>query len=112
MRSGLARPSPLGWLTGAALLGAVAISFAPGDLAASVARAALLATGLGVAAVWVRRGRPRPAARRLELLERVALRRDGEAVLLRFDGRTLLVGVGRDGLRLLAEGGAGGRERP
>jgi hypothetical protein len=110
--AGVGRRRPLPWLGGCGLLCGAALAFAPGDLGATVARGALLAVGLGVAAALVRRRGPARPIRRLELVERVALGRDGAAVLLRLDGRSLLLGVGRDGVRLLADGGQPGRGMP
>jgi len=69
-------------------------------------RAEIRDTGL-VGPVALVRGRgagvPPP---RLRVVARAALARDASAVLVELDGRPMLLGVGRDGVRLLA-GSAG-----
>jgi len=57
---------------------------------------------LGLAAAARRRWSSRPLARDLEVQSRVWLARDSGVALVRARGESLLVGWGRDGVRLLS----------
>jgi Flagellar biosynthesis protein, FliO len=81
------------------------LALLPGESGPVAARAGLMAVALGTAVALVRgraAGAPPP---RLRVVARAALARDASAVLLELDGRPMLLGVGRDGVRLLAEAG-------
>jgi hypothetical protein len=96
-----------------AAAGAVAcggLALLPGESGPAAARAGLVAVILGAAAALVRgrtAGVPPP---RLRVVARAALARDASAVLVELDGRPMLLGVGRDGVRLLATTGGTGPE--
>jgi hypothetical protein len=96
-----------------AAAGAVAcggLALLPGESGPVAARAGLVALTLGTAVTLVRgraAGAPPP---RLRVVARAALARDAAAVLVELDGRPMLLGVGRDGVRLLAETGWTGPE--
>lgn len=86
--------------------GAVALLLAAnGDpLLATAGRGSLVVLGLGALAAWVRR--PSSHVERpflVEVCERHTLSRDAAIALLRVRGRSLLVGYGPDGVRLVAE---------
>jgi Flagellar biosynthesis protein, FliO len=91
------------WLPVAAAAAAGVTLLLPGDPGPGAARAALLALGVGAAALLLRRRGAEAPAPRLRVLSRVGLARDAAVVLVELDGRPLLLGVGRDGVRLLAE---------
>lgn len=78
------------------------LALLPGELGTLGARAALVAAALLAVALLVRRRSPPPLAR-LTVAERIALGRDQALALVEVDGRSFLVGVGRDSVRLLAE---------
>ncbi len=100
-----ARAVPLA-LAAAGVVACAGLALLPGESGPVAARAGLVAVVLG-AAVALARGRgagvPPP---RLRVVARAALARDASAVLVELDGRPMLLGVGRDGVRLLA-GSAG-----
>lgn len=82
------------------------LALLPGEAGPVAARAGLVAVVLGAAVALVRgRGAGVPPPR-LRVVARAPLARDASAVLVELDGRTMLLGVGRDGVRLLA--GTGG----
>lgn len=82
---------------------AALLALAPGGLAPAAARAALVAAALAGALLLVRRrGGPRPAAP-LAVLARAPLAAGAALALVDAGGRRLLVGVGRDGVRLVAD---------
>jgi hypothetical protein len=97
-------------LVACGLLGGGALALLPGEAGAVAARAGLLVLALGAGVVLLRRragGDPPP---RLRVVARAALARDAAAVLVELDGRPMLLGVGRDGVRLLMETGWMGPE--
>jgi len=74
--------------------------------ASAVAAAAVVAL-LALVAVLARRRLSRhPAARALEIADRALLARDAGVALVRARGEILLVGWGRDGVRLVARLGS------
>ena len=74
--------------------------------ASAVAAAAVVAL-LALGAVLARRHLSRhPAARALEIADRALLARDAGVALVRARGEILLVGWGRDGVRLVARLGS------
>lgn len=90
----------------AAGVGAAALLLAlAGDpLLAAAGRASLAALALGALAFALRRRGPAPSPLALiEVAERRPLSRDGSVALLRVGGRTLLVGCGADGVRLISD---------
>jgi hypothetical protein len=104
-----ARAVPLA-LAAAGLVGCAGLALLPGESGPVAARAGLVALALGTAVALVR-GRPAGAPPpRLRVVARAALARDASAVLVELDGRPMLLGVGRDGVRLLAETGGTGPE--
>ncbi len=105
----LRRVGPLAWLgLGAAALGALALL--PGELGPTAARAGLVLLGLAGAALLLRRREAAGSPPRLRVLSRAGLARDASVVLVELDGRPLLLGVGRDGVRLLTDPGWMGPE--
>jgi len=98
---------------GLAPVAAVLLALAPGALAPAAARAALVVAALGAAVVVVR-GRPRqPPAAPLAVVARAPVANGAAVALVEADGRRFLVGVGRDGVSLVAElGAAPGRVKP
>ncbi len=97
-------------LVAVGLLGGAALALLPGEAGVVAARAGLLVLALGAGVVLLRRraaGDPPP---RLRVVARAALARDAAAVLVELDGRPMLLGVGRDGVRLLMETGWMGPE--
>jgi hypothetical protein len=104
-----ARVLPLALAT-AGVVACGGLALLPGESGPVAARAGLVAVALGTAMALVRgraAGAPPP---RLRVVARAALARDASAVLVELDGRTMLLGVGRDGVRLLAGTGWTGRE--
>lgn len=97
-------------LAGVGALACGALALLPGEAGPVAARAGLLTLGLGVAALLVRRRVGEAPPPRLRVLARATLARDASAVLVELDGRPMLLGVGRDGVRLLAETGWMGPE--
>ncbi len=104
MTSLLSRATPLALLLTAAATCA-ALALLPGELGPVAARAGLLCLGLGVAVLLLRRRAAEVPTPRLRVLSRAGLARDASVVLVELDGRPLLLGVGRDGVRLLSEPG-------
>ena len=94
--------------------GAAALLLATADdpLLATAGRGALAALALAAIAWRVRRGDPVEPPSRIAVSERRSLSRDAAVALLRVGGRTLLVGHGPDGVRLLADLGADGEGTP
>jgi hypothetical protein len=90
-------------LAGLGALACVGLACLPGELGPVAARASLAALALGVAVRLVRHRGDQAPAPRLRVVARAALARDTSAVLVELDGRPMLLGVGRDGVRLLAE---------
>jgi hypothetical protein len=92
---------------------AALLALAPGSLATAAARAALVAAALAGALLLVRRrAGPCPAAP-LAVVARTPLAAGAALALVDAGGRRLLVGVGRDGVRLVADlGAAPERGRP
>ena len=89
---------------------ALSLALADDPLLAAAGRVSLALAAGGVAVVALRRrgGAPLP----LQLIDvsgRRALSRDATVALLRVGGRTLLVGYGTGGVRLLADLGVEGR---
>jgi Flagellar biosynthesis protein, FliO len=97
-------------LAGLGALACGALALLPGEAGPVAARAGLLTLGLGVAALLVRRRAAEAPPPRLRVVARATLARDASAVLVELDGRPVLLGVGRDGVRLLAETGWMGPE--
>jgi hypothetical protein len=105
----LGRMGPLAWMAVAALpCGALALL--PGDLGPAAARAGMLLLGLAGAVLLLGQRRDAAPPPRLRVLSRAGLARDASVVLVEVDGRPMLLGVGRDGVRLLAEPGWTGPE--
>jgi flagellar protein FliO/FliZ len=100
-------------MLGAAALAAVLLALAPGALAPAAARAALVAGAIaGIALLAQRRARPAPPTP-LAVLARKPIAPGAGLALVDADGRRLLVGFGRDGVRLVADlGAAAERDRP
>lgn len=94
----------------AGALGCGVLALLPGEAGPIAARAGLVALGLGAVFVLARRRSGEAPQPRLRVLARAALARDATAVLVELDGRPMLLGVGRDGVRLLAESGWMGPE--
>ena len=87
----------------AAAISPVALLASCGDAAASAMGASALLGLLALAAATARgRWRSRPAARDLEVQSRAPLSRDAGVALVRARGESLVVGWGRDGVRLLS----------
>jgi hypothetical protein len=98
-------PGPPLAVAGLVALAGLGLAFLPGEPGPVVARAGLIALAhAGAAALHRRRvtGAPPP---RLRVVARAALARDASAVLVELDGRPMLLGVGRDGVRLLSATG-------
>jgi flagellar protein FliO/FliZ len=92
----------------AAPLAAVLLALAPGELAPTAARAAVAALVIALAALVVRRrGSPAPAAP-LAVVAREPLAGAAGLALVEAGGRRLLLGFGRDGVRLVADLGPAG----
>jgi hypothetical protein len=100
----LGRLGPFGWV-GVAAAPCGALALLPGELGPAAARAGLLLLALAGAALLIRQRREAAPPPRLRLLSRTGLARDVSLVLVEVDGRPMLLGVGRDGVRLLAETG-------
>lgn len=100
----LRRPPPLAWLAMAAAACA-AFALLPGELGPVAARAGLLLLALAAAVLLLRRREAAAPPPRLRVLSRAGLARDAAVVLIELDGKPMLLGVGRDGVRLLAEAG-------
>jgi hypothetical protein len=105
----LLRAPPLLLLLAAAAACA-GLALLPGELGPLAARAGLVCLGLGTALLLLRRHAAEPATPRLRVLSRAGLARDASVVLVELDGRPLLLGVGRDGVRLLSDHGWSGPE--
>jgi flagellar protein FliO/FliZ len=90
----------------AAPLAAVLLALAPGELAPAAARAAVAALVIALAALVVRRrgGVARPAP--LVVIAREPLAGAAGLAVVEAGGRRLLLGFGRDGVRLVADLGA------
>jgi flagellar protein FliO/FliZ len=95
-------------LLAAAPLAALLLAFAPGDLAPAAARAALVAAALGAGALLARRRNrtSAPAAMPLTVVGRESLAAGAGVAVVEVAGRRLLVGFGRDGVRLVLDLGA------
>lgn len=92
-------------LVGAPLAAAL-LALAPGELAPAAARAAVAALVLALAALLVRRrGRLAPAAP-VVVVAREPLAGGAGLAVVEAGGRRLLLGFGRDGVRLVADLGA------
>jgi hypothetical protein len=85
----------------AAAAACAGLALFPGELGPVAARAGLLCLGLGVAVLLLRRRVAELPTPRLRVLSRAGLARDASVVLVELDGHPLLLGVGRDGVRLL-----------
>jgi hypothetical protein len=105
----LLRPAPLALLLTAAAACA-GLALLPGEPGPVAARAGLLCLGLGAALLLLRRRSVEADTPRLRVLSRAGLARDASVVLIELDGRPLLLGVGRDGVRLLSDPGWTGPE--
>jgi hypothetical protein len=92
-------------LAGAGTLGCAGLALLPGEAGPIAARAGLVTLGLGAAVLGLRRRGGAAAPPRLRVVARVGLARDASAVLVELDGRPVLLGVGRDGVRRLGESG-------
>ncbi len=91
---------------------ALLLALADDPLLSTAGRAALAVLALGALAFALRgRGSAAPPARLIEVAELRPLSRDASVALLRVDGRTLVVGCGGDGVRLLADLGSGRPQR-
>jgi hypothetical protein len=101
--------APLAWLGLAAAAGG-ALLLLPGELGPVAGRAVLVTLGLAAAALLVRHRAAQGPPPRLRVISRAGLARDAAVVLVELDGRPMLLGVGRDGVRLLAEAGWTGPE--
>ncbi|HEY6098727.1 MAG TPA: flagellar biosynthetic protein FliO, partial [Anaeromyxobacter sp.] len=100
-------------ILGIALLAAVLLALSPGAVAPAAARAALAAAAIAAAAVLARRGARRGAVRApLTVLAREPLTGGAGLALVETGSRRLLVGFGRDGVRLVADLGAASGEQP
>jgi flagellar biogenesis protein FliO len=100
-----------------AAVAALLLAMSDDPLRSGAGRAALLLLALAAAALLVgRRAVTGAQARSLEIAERHPLSRDAAVALLRVGGRSLLVGYGANGVRLLADLGtddrAGSGDRP
>lgn len=93
-------------------LAAVLLAVAPGTLGPAAARAALVAMALGGALLLVRRRGADRAAVLLSVVARIPLAGGAALALVDAEGRRLLVGVGRDGVRLVADLGVAPRGEP
>jgi len=100
----LGRLGPLAWM-GLAAAPCGALALLPGELGPAAARAGLLLLALAGAILLLRQRRDAAPPPRLRVLSRAGLARDASLVLVEVDGRPMLLGVGRDGVRLLAETG-------
>jgi hypothetical protein len=96
---------------GGVLVAAALLALAPGSLAPVAARGALAAAVIGAAACLVRR-RATPAARPITILAREQLANGAGLALVEAGSRRLLVGFGRDGVRLVAELGPTEARKP
>jgi hypothetical protein len=99
-------------LLSAGVLGCAGLALLPGEAGPVAARAGLVTLALGAGLALARRGAGEAPAPRLRVVARTALARDAAAVLVELDGRPFLLGVGRDGVRLLGEPGWPGKEAP
>lgn len=100
-------------LLGTGLLGASALVLSPGGLAPIAARAALAAAAVVAVAVLARRRGPAPfTAPRLAVLGQARLGGGAGISVVAAGDRRLLVGHGRDGVRLVADLGPLGESRP
>jgi hypothetical protein len=93
----------------AAWLAPVALLASCGEAPASAMRASALIGALALAGALVRRRRGgHPGTAALEVVSRAWLGRDAGIALVRAHGEALLVGFGRDGVRLLSRLGRTG----
>ncbi len=100
-------------MLGAALLAAALLALSPGEAAPAAARAALAAAAIAAAAVLFRRRSRRPAlATALAIVAREPLAGGAGLALVEAGRRRLLVGFGRDGVRLVADLGASEGDHP
>jgi hypothetical protein len=110
-RLGAIAPRSRTLLIAGAGVGALLLATSDSPGLALAGRAALVPIALGLGAGALRR---RPAASdradALAVAGRQALSRDAAVAILEARGRTLLVGYGPDGVRLLADLGAGVRD--
>jgi hypothetical protein len=92
-----------------AWLAPVAFLASCGEASAAAMRASAVVGLLALGAALVRRGRPqRLDAASLEVRSRAFLGRDAGIAIVRAGGESLLVGFGRDGVRLLSRLGREG----
>jgi hypothetical protein len=89
-------------LGGLGALGCVGLALLSGEVGPMAARAGLAVLTLGAVVLLVRRRAVEAPPPRLRVVSRATLARDSAAVLVELDGRPMLLGVGRDGVRLLA----------
>jgi hypothetical protein len=106
----LDRPGRSLLLAGFGATGLAAPWLLAGEAAPAVARGGLVVLALAGAVVLLGRRAALAPPARLRVLARAPLARDASAVLVELDGRPMLLGVGRDGVRLLAEPGWTGTE--
>ena len=100
-------------ILGATLLAAALLAVSPGEVAPAAARAALAAAAIAVATALVRRRGRRPAgAASLAVLAREPLAGGAGLALVEAGRRRLLVGFGRDGVRLVADLGVHEGDHP
>jgi hypothetical protein len=97
-------------LAGMGALACAGLALLPGEAGPVAARAGLVVLTLGAAVLLVRHRAGQAPPPRLRVVARAALARDASAVLVELDGRPMLLGVGRDGVRLLVETGWMGPE--
>ncbi|HSM93692.1 MAG TPA: flagellar biosynthetic protein FliO [Anaeromyxobacteraceae bacterium] len=94
-------------------IAALLLTLTEDPLLAGAGRASLVLLAAGALLVAVRRrGEGAAPLRELDVAERQPLSRDASVALLRVAGRTLLVGYGTGGVRLLAELGDGREGSP
>jgi hypothetical protein len=100
-------------ILGATLLASALLALSPGEIAPAAARAALAAAAIAAAAVlFQRRSRTPATPAPLAIVAREPLAGGAGLALVEAGPRRLLVGFGRDGVRLVADLGAGEGERP
>lgn len=97
----------------AALGAAVLLALSPGGLAPAAARAVLAAAAIAALAVLVRsRSRAPPAPAPLAVIARTPLASGSGLAVVEAGPRRLLVGFGREGVRLVADLGAAREDAP
>jgi Flagellar biosynthesis protein, FliO len=97
----------------AAVAAAALLALSPGGLAPAAARAALAAAAVAALAVLARRRtRAAPAPLPLAVVARQPLANGSGLAVVEAGPRRLLVGFGRDGVRLLADLGASDGRTP